>query len=127
MQIIRDGCVIKLTEDELAKAYIEARSDYEVNIDEYVYECKANGICLTTGDRIDETFAVCSNKNRARVFVKGYLLEQWQHKGYIFTKDQVIPGMAGHNYYIKKGNEHWLLKITIIRRMLNDAWWENDE
>ena len=57
---------------------------------EYVYECKVSAECITNQElSFSETFAICSTRDKARIYTKGYLLEIWKHHGYKFIKDKI--------------------------------------
>ena len=92
---------------------------------EYVYECYVYAECITDMRcSFQKTFAVCTTQKKARLYRKGYLLEEWKHKGYKVTKDKTEPYQPGHIYYVENDLycEKWILNTYIIRRHLDDLW-----
>ena len=98
------------------------------NEDECVYECLVDGQCITNEElNFQRTVAVCTTQKKARLFRKGYLLEQWKHKGYTFTGESVIPYYPGHVYYAENKEEKWILNTYIISRHLDELWINDEE
>jgi len=94
-----------------------------------VYECKIVALCQTDRNmNFTETFAICSTREKGRLYTKGYLLEEWKYRGYDFIKDKIIPYHPGHIYYVIKGSERWELYTYVIERKLDSLWYlEEDE